>query len=289
VSDSREQYLGVRRFGPSGLLHGWIGLLLIAICWPLNWYLPGLRTHLLFFPLWLGYALAVDALVLRRSGTSLLARSPRDFAILFVVSAPAWWLFEVLNWRTMNWEYQGRELFGDLEFFLLASLSFSTVMPAVFGTAELMRTFGWIERFARGPRIGATLRTRVTFFLVGCLMLGLLVAWPRYFFGFMWLSLFFILDPICLSIRRPSILTGLARGDWRTVVALSTGTLACGLLWELWNFFSYPKWVYHVPFIDRWHVFEMPLLGYLGYLPFGLELYALAHLLQRRTPLRTED
>ena len=50
---------------------GWVGLALIAICWPLNWTLPGLRTHLLFFPLWLGYTLAVDALTLRRSGSSL--------------------------------------------------------------------------------------------------------------------------------------------------------------------------------------------------------------------------
>jgi hypothetical protein len=26
-----------------------------------------------------------------------------------------------------------------------------------------------------------------------------------------------------------------------------------------------------VPFVQRWPVFEMPLLGYTGYLPFGLE------------------
>ena len=30
-------------------------------------------------------------------------------------------------------------------------------------------------------------------------------------------------------------------------------------------------WIYTVPFVQRWHVFEMPVLGYLGYLPFGLE------------------
>ena len=31
-------------------------------------------------------------------------------------------------------------------------------------------------------------------------------------------------------------------------------------------------------------IFEMPVLGYLGYLPFGLELYPLAHLLLRTAP-----
>lgn len=50
--------------------------------------------------------------------------------------------------------------------------------------------------------------------------------------------------------------------------------LACGGFWEMWNFHSYPKWIYTVPGVDCWHVFEMPLLGYAGYWPFGLECLA---------------
>ena len=46
----------------------------------------------------------------------------------------------------------------------------------------------------------------------------------------------------------------------------------------MWNFYSYPKWVYHVPYVDFLRIFEMPLLGYGGYLPFGLELFALYQL-----------
>jgi hypothetical protein len=53
----------------------------------------------------------------------------------------------------------------------------------------------------------------------------------------------------------------------------------CGFFWEMWNFFSYPKWVYHIPFFDFLRVFEMPILGYGGYIPFALELFALYHLL----------
>ena len=284
MRDIKEQRGALQPFAALLPWHGWAGLLLIAICWPLNWGLPGLRTHLLFFPLWLGYALVVDALTLRRSGTSLLARSPRDFVLLFVISAPAWWLFEALNWRTQNWEYVGSEFFSDLEYFLLASLAFSTVVPAVFGTAELLRTFGWLDRFAHGPRLLATRPVCLGLFLAGWVTLALLLAWPRYFYPFIWLSVFLILDPVCVWLGRRAILASLARGDWRTVVALGAAALTCGFCWELWNFFSYPKWVYHVPFVEFWHIFEMPLLGYLGYLPFGLELYALVHLLQPRPP-----
>jgi hypothetical protein len=39
----------------------------------------------------------------------------------------------------------------------------------------------------------------------------------------------------------------------------------------MWNSQSAAKWIYTVPYVDRWHLFEMPLLGYAGYLAFGLE------------------
>jgi hypothetical protein len=114
-------------------------------------------------------------------------------------------------------------------------------------------------------------------------MLGLVLAWPRYFYPLVWASLFCLLEPINVWLGKRSILTRLQYGDWRTVIALCMGTLTCGFFWEMWNYFSYPKWIYHVPFANFWHLFEMPLLGYLGYLPFGLELYVLVHLVQRRT------
>ena len=59
-------------WGVVGLPQGRAGVFLVGICWPLNWVLPGLRSAYLFFPLWLGYILTVDALVQRRSGISLL-------------------------------------------------------------------------------------------------------------------------------------------------------------------------------------------------------------------------
>lgn len=258
--------------------HGWIGLALVLTTWPANWLLEGPRTQFLFFPLWLGYILTVDALVLRRKGTSLLTRSWRRFVGLFLVSAPAWWLFEALNWRVQNWHYVGRELFADWQYFLTASFSFSTVMPAVFGTAELMGTLPFVRQLGPGPVIRPTPRTLVAFLSAGLLMLALLLMWPRYFFPLMWLSIYFIIEPINAALGFPSLADFTQHGNWRPVVALWLGALTCGLFWEGWNYYSFPRWVYTVPFVDFWHIFEMPLLGYGGYLPFALELYALYHL-----------
>jgi hypothetical protein len=51
--------------------------------------------------------------------------------------------------------------------------------------------------------------------------------------------------------------------------------LLCGFFWELWNLYAYPKWIYDIPYLEVLHVFEMPLAGYGGYIPFGWELFAL--------------
>lgn len=270
-----------RRFWP---VRGWVGVMLVAVCWPLNWMLPGLRTSYLFFPLWLGYILVVDALVWRRTGSSLWIRSRKYFVLLFVMSVPVWWLFELINLRTGNWEYLGRESFNPLPFDLLATISFSTVIPAVFETAELIRNCGWIQRFGVGPRVRATPATFVGLFVVGLLMLLAMLIWPKVFYPFVWTSLVFIFEPINYWTRRPYFLEQLRHGDWRTVVALSLGALLCGFFWEMWNYYSFPKWIYHIPGLDFFRIFEMPLLGFGGYVPFALELYALKNFVWPKGP-----
>jgi hypothetical protein len=295
--------------------HGWLGLALVAIAWPLSWGLEGLRTHLLFAPQWFGYVLVVDAWTLRRTGTSALTRSRADFALRFALSAPIWWLFEALNLRLRNWEYLGRERFTDLEYFLLASISFSTVLPAVLGTAELVSSmircpsiircqsnssplriprrkpgdakgrrialapyYRRAPYHRRGPRLRVTRAFEIGCFAVGLAMLAALLVWPRAAYPFAWTSLVLLVEPLCRWTGRRSLGDELSRGDWRRWIALWGGGLVCGFFWELWNFYAYPKWIYHVPGVEFWKLFEMPALGYLGYLPFALELQLLAWL-----------
>ena len=269
------------RLGHGGLwpLHGWIGLALVALFWTLNWSLAGLRTHWGFFPLWLGYSLTIDALVAYRKGHSLLTRNPAAYAGLFLASAPAWWLFELINVRTQNWFYLGEEAFTTLEYALLSTASFSTVMPAVFGTAELVGTLRPLRKIGPGPAVRPTPALLRGMFGAGCLMLLFLLSWPQVFFPLVWTSLYCLIEPLNVRLGNRSLFDDLARGDWRPLVALGGGCLVCGFFWEMWNFYSYPKWVYRIPYADWLPLFEMPLAGYLGYLPFSLELFALYHLI----------
>lgn len=280
------------RFRARGWLIPSLGVALIAVFWPLNWCLHGDRTHLLFFPLWLGYVLALDGIVCWRTGSSLATRAPATFAVLFPLSVPTWWLFEWFNERLQNWEYVGAGHFSDVEYFLYCSLSFSTVVPAVFESAELVRSFAFVERTARGPifpRGGATAGYRIVLAALGAAMLAATLLWPRACYPFVWTSIVFLLEPLCLSLGRRGLTTDLLRGDWRPWISLWIGSLVCGFFWEMWNFHSYPKWIYHVPGVDFAKVFEMPILGYLGYLPFAMELYLAAQLVLPRRALRRLD
>ncbi len=260
-------------------LHGWVGAGLVAVFWLVNWTWPGLRTYWAFFPLWLGYCLSIDGLVLWRTGTSLLTRGWRRYAGLFLLSAPIWWVFEALNLRTQNWRYVGAEAFSPAAYAFWTTLSFTTVVPAVFGSAELIASFGFVKRLRRGPLVRPDRRTTIIFFLVGWAMLALLLLWPRIFFPFIWFSLYFIIEPVNVWMGNRSLADWTRMRDWRPVIALWLGVLMTAFFWEMWNYLSYPKWVYQVAWGGWLHVFEMPLLGYGGYLPFALELYAFYHLI----------
>ncbi len=256
-----------------------VGIVLVVIGWAANWFLPGARTHIFFAPLWIGFALVIDGIVLRRSGTSIISRSWRQFLVLFALSAPAWWLFELVNLRTQNWIYVGRELFTDLEFFLLSTVAFSTVVPAVFEAAEFVSSFQWTERLRRGPKLSPSSSTRAILTVAGLVSLVLVMAWPGAFYPLVWGIPFFLIEPLNQRLGRPSLFHYLGAGNWRPVASLALGALLCGFFWEFWNYYSFPKWTYDTPGVNWAHVFEMPVLGYVGYLPFGLALYAMAGLI----------
>ena len=149
----RKRSTTISRKAPLSLLpfHGALGLTLIAVSWPASWLQVIPVGQYSFFPLWLGYILTVDALVLRRTGSSLLTRNLGAFLGMFLVSVPMWWVFEGINYSTQNWHYLGAEGYSKLRYVVVASWHFSIVVPAVFETAELVTSFESTNRFQRGP------------------------------------------------------------------------------------------------------------------------------------------
>ena len=260
--------------------YGWIGIVLLIGAWIINWTFTGLRTHWGFFFQWLGYILFIDAIIFSKKGTSLFTSNKFSFSSLFLISIPFWWLFEVLNNHMHSWSYEARERFTDLEYFLLASLNFSTVVPAMLETFELLSLTNIFKKKLRGPLIKKSKMTAVIFFFLGIAMLSLNLMYPGQLPYFLWMSLYFIFDSLNYFLRLPTLLNYTTERNWTPVFQLFLAGLICGFFWELWNYYSFPKWHYHLAGFEYLYVFEMPLAGYLGYLPFALELWAYYQLLK---------
>lgn len=258
-------------------VYAYAGALLTAAAWISSWKRIGPWGYT-FFAIWFGFILLLDGVNVARSGTSYLTRSRTRFVALFLISSLFWWVFEGLNVPVQNWHYVTERYYSPLAFFLIATLNFSTVLPAVMEMAELVTSCpGLRPRLAAddpGPRLRVP--TALLLIAVGILMLSLPFLFPRYAFGLLWLCLIFLLDPINNLARRKSAFGHLLAGDWRFLVALPLSGVLCGFFWEMWNYFALPKWYYTVPFVDgAIHLFEMPLPGYLGYLPFAVELFVM--------------
>ena len=260
-------------------VRGFAGAFLVILFWTLNWSLLGLRTQWAFFPLWLGFILLVDALVYYAKGNSILSRNRNKFIGLFIISIPVWWLFEALNYFTQNWYYEGRQYFSDFQFVLLASLCFSTVMPAVFESAELVATFDWLNKIKISKQIKLDKKYSYSLLILGLVMLFLIILLPHYFYFLIWVSLYLIIEPVNLLLGNKNLFNYLSAGNWKPLLSLIIGVLICAFFWEMWNYFSYPKWIYFLPGVNIIHIFEMPILGYLGYFPFSLELFAIYNLI----------
>ena len=98
---------------------------------------------------------------------------------------------------------------------------------------------------------------------------------PAIAFPLVWLCFYLILDPINYMNKQPSIIKHLKDRKLNLVLSLLFAGIILGVLWEFWNYWAVRKWVYDVPYVGFLKVFEMPILGYLGYFPFALELYAM--------------
>jgi hypothetical protein len=269
---------------------GWLGVALAAAGWLLAWsgelVAAGWRRHT-FTPLWLGYILAMNGLVRRRTGRSLLTHRTGWFLSLFPASALFWWLFEHLNQFVDNWYYRGIEASGDLDYFLQATLPFSTVLPAVASTWAWLRQFPRFDAMALPPLRGHAALAWLAL-AAGALALGCIGLWPRSLHAVLWLGPLLVLCALQKLLLGETLLAPLARGDWRPLLQPALAALVCGFLWELWNYGSFAKWHYSIPYAQRFHLFEMPALGFAGYLPFGVECALVMDLVARaleRRPL----
>lgn len=227
-----------------------------------------------YYPLaWYSTLLVLDAAVALRDGRFFFLDRPAFALTLLAWSIPFWLVFELVNLRLANWYYVFVPA-GRAARWSGIALSFATVLPAILGSERLLDTFD-VGRRARSPGIAWTPGRLAAIQLVGVAMIAATLAWPRALFPLVWGAVTLVADPFVYR-RAPerSLLGDLERGRPGRILRLVLGGLAIGLVWELFNLGARGKWIYTVPGLEGWKLFEMPVPGFLGFPVFALDGFA---------------
>ena len=270
--------------------HGWVGLGIIAVAeaalfagQPLvgRWFTP---------IVWTGYVLLADALAARLSGRSYLTTHRVDGVLVALASVLCWWLFEWYNaprfWRGgadavgLWWQYHDMEPNPWLRR-VGYDWAFATIFPAMFLTAAVLRT-SVLRRARVRPWRPSPSTLGVLCALGAVMVLVPLVFVSPWLVPLVWMGWALLLEPLNARAGRPSWLADLGHGDPSRLLALLGAGAVCGVLWEFWNYWATTRWTYTVPYGAEVKIFEMPVLGYLGFPPFALECYAMYHWLRGR-------
>jgi hypothetical protein len=279
-----------KQFAP----HGYVGIFVIVVAEGLLFSGNQLVGHWFTPIIWTGYILFVDALVYKFSGRSLLMTDRLEFLLIAVISICVWWLCEFYNaprfWKSdleLWWHYHNLETNPFLRR-VGYDWAFATIFPLLFLTAELFAATVFKQK---GRSLSIKLSRPI---LIGLAVLGAAGAivpllYPSAWFApVIWLSFVFLFDPVNAMRGHPSISNDLRHGDWRRLWSLLLSGLVCGFLWEFWNYWAVSKWTYTVPFLGDLKIFEMPILGFLGFPPFAVECWVmyifLRSLLQPQAP-----
>ncbi len=255
-------------------IYGIIGIILILLV-QINFFLKLQPFANWYFPIiWFAYILTIDSLVFKLKGSSLISNRIKTFLGILIISAFFWYIFELTNISLQNWQYSGAENLGAMKT-LFGIISFSTVLPALFETTELLRSIHIFDKIKLKRKHKITKTFLYTMMLLGVLSFALPLFFPKFTFPLIWLSFFFFLDPINYINGQPSVIRHLKDRKLAIPLSLLLAGIILGFLWEFWNSQAIIKWTYDIPFVSFFKLFEMPILGYLGYFPFAFELYAM--------------
>lgn len=219
---------------------------------------------------WVPYLWIIDNLIQIRLGRTWIFRG-RFFLRLLFFSTTLWLIFEVLNFRLNNWIYAGLPASAWIRWPGYV-LSFATVAPGILMTADLIS--GLLEDPLENEHLPRKRYSDTRMISIGTGMLILPLLFPAYFFPLVWGALFFLSEPFAHRWHGRSLAIEWSGRQWKTTLSLLWAGLVCGLFWEVCNFKAGAKWTYSIPFVNFLKIFEMPLLGYLGFPAFAIEVFS---------------
>jgi hypothetical protein len=221
---------------------------------------------------WWSTILILDSVNYRLSGTSFLSRSFKYFLICTFISVPVWLVFELYNLALKNWSYHHLPPETGIRW-LGYFIAFATVVPALKELADLWASILKKKNLSL-IRIPSSSPVRQGFIAAGIISLTFPIFIPKWTFPLLWVGFIFLLDPINFTHNRSSFLRDLSQNQWNRFFSWVLAGMTAGFLWEFFNFWSGSHWKYSIPFFNFGKIFQMPVLGYFGFVPFALEIFA---------------
>ena len=221
---------------------------------------------------WWSFILVVDSLNFRLRKTSPLSESTYTFFYVAFISVFVWLVFELFNLRLKNWHYHDLPS-AVFERWLGYFIAFASVIPALLEISHFIE--GLLNRKKLALfRLKVPPRFLKLSILIGILFALLNLSWPNLFFPLVWLCFIFLLEPLNFWLKNPTLISDLAKKDWTRIWSWILAGLVAGFFWEFWNFFADSHWEYTLPYLNFGRVFQMPVFGYTGFMPFALEIFA---------------
>ena len=226
---------------------------------------------------WWSFILILDSINFRMTRSSLLSESFKIFIFTAFISVFVWLIFELFNLRVKNWTYHGlpSNIFERWSGYFIA---FATVVPAMLEISIFFRGLLKKKRLALF-RIKGTSSFLKVFIILGLTTIFLPLVWPRLFFPLIWLCFIFLLEPINFWLKNETLLEDMEKKEWSKFWSWILAGLVAGFFWEFWNFWAGSHWEYFIPYLNFWKVFQMPVFGFTGFMPFALEVFAIYQLL----------
>lgn len=264
-----------------------LGVILISIGIYLSQYNIRPFIDFNFHLTWFGFLLVSDNIAFRISGKSVF-QNWRNFLTLAFASAFFWWFYEWANLFLRNWAYPTKELYEQTEWGIFATIAFATVLPNLVISTNLVT--GLIKSNINFIQSKLSLSNALILVLLGFICLTLVISYPIYAFPLVWLTTFLVLDPINGLQGRRSLLVQIWKLNFKPLILLGLAALLAGFWWETINYLM-PKWTYSIapwfwelpaPITTKYA--QMPLAGFLGYIPFIYSAFAFVEFLQIKIP-----
>ncbi|HEY5132174.1 MAG TPA: hypothetical protein VII85_00655 [Candidatus Krumholzibacteriaceae bacterium] len=242
------------------------------------------RTY--FTPLvWTGYILLVDGLLAARGASSPLTARRVEFVLLAAISIVTWYVFEGVNLLLRNWSYAHLPD-GAAARWLGYAWSYATISPAILITAALVESLIG-DRFRNRRAFVIGRKAETAFFFAGFFLFVIVLVFPSPSLAPLpWISVLLWFEGMNDRLRVGSFARLFRDGDYALFVSLLISGAVCGILWESWNYWALTKWHYNVPYLSGVKLFEMPVLGYLGFPAFALECWLMYRFIRFLTPVR---